>query len=97
MTSQDNNQHLNYLQAMGIQAWALRAQPTASAVEDAVENVAMDTSTSVAEGDANDIVEIVDGRQLDWPALQSAVSSCTACVLHESRTNTVFEIGRAHV
>ena len=96
MTSQENNQHLSYLQAMGIQAWALRAQPTTSAVEDAVENVAMDTSTSVAEGDANDIVEIVDTSQLDWPALQSAVSSCTACVLHESRTNTVFGVGDHH-
>jgi uracil-DNA glycosylase family 4 len=30
---------------------------------------------------------------LDWPALQSAVSGCTACSLHQSRTQTVFGVG----
>ena len=35
----------------------------------------------------------VDVSHLDWSELQSAVSSCTACALHESRTNTVFGVG----
>ena len=30
---------------------------------------------------------------LDWPALQSAVSVCTACDLHLSRAQTVFGVG----
>jgi len=31
--------------------------------------------------------------QLDWQALQAAVSACTACQLHTSRTQTVFGVG----
>jgi uracil-DNA glycosylase family 4 len=35
---------------------------------------------------------------MDWPALQSAVSGCTACKLCQGRTQTVFGVGnpRAH-
>jgi DNA polymerase len=35
---------------------------------------------------------------LDWPQLRAAVASCTACMLCESRTQTVFGVGhpRAH-
>jgi uracil-DNA glycosylase family 4 len=29
----------------------------------------------------------------DWDALQSCVSSCTACTLHQTRTQTVFGVG----
>jgi uracil-DNA glycosylase len=37
----------------------------------------------------------VDPRvaSLDWPALRSAVESCRACALCESRTRTVFGVG----
>ncbi len=31
--------------------------------------------------------------QLDWEALQQAVSGCTRCALHETRTNAVFGVG----
>jgi len=31
--------------------------------------------------------------QLDWEALQNEVSGCTACALHEGRTQTVFGVG----
>ena len=30
---------------------------------------------------------------MDWPALKAAVPACTACVLHKSRTQTVFGVG----
>ncbi len=30
---------------------------------------------------------------MDWPALKEAVSGCTACALHEGRTQTVFGVG----
>jgi uracil-DNA glycosylase len=33
-------------------------------------------------------------EQMDWPALQSAVSSCQACGLCASRKNTVFGVGQ---
>jgi DNA polymerase len=32
---------------------------------------------------------------LDWPQLRAAVASCTACMLCESRTQTVFGVGHA--
>ncbi len=31
--------------------------------------------------------------KMDWPALKAAVSACTACALHKSRTQTVFGVG----
>ncbi|MDB5905820.1 MAG: putative polymerase-related protein bacteriophage-type [Betaproteobacteria bacterium] len=31
--------------------------------------------------------------QMDWAALKAAVAQCTACVLHATRTNTVFGVG----
>jgi uracil-DNA glycosylase len=34
-------------------------------------------------------------NQMDWPALQSAVSGCQACGLCASRKNTVFGVGQA--
>lgn len=30
---------------------------------------------------------------MDWPALETAVSGCTACALHRTRTRTVFGAG----
>jgi len=35
----------------------------------------------------------IDVSSLDWPALQTAVSSCKACELHKTRTQTVFGVG----
>ena len=35
----------------------------------------------------------IDISRLDWPELQIAVSSCTACDLHKTRTQTVFGVG----
>jgi DNA polymerase len=34
-----------------------------------------------------------DVGQMDWPALKACVSSCTACPLHATRTQTVFGVG----
>ena len=84
--------HASYLQAMGIQTWALRNQPSAEVIEDTAESVVDDVAVAEVSG----ISEVADVRQLDWRALQSTVASCTACALHESRTNTVFGIGDHH-
>lgn len=35
----------------------------------------------------------VDVATLDWSALQGCVADCTACSLHETRTQTVFGVG----
>lgn len=36
---------------------------------------------------------VVEPDSGDWPELRAAVSSCTRCALHESRTQTVFGVG----
>jgi len=38
-------------------------------------------------------VALCDVSKLDWPELQTAVTSCTACELHKTRTQTVFGVG----
>ncbi len=113
----NNEQNAQYLQAMGIQSWALRAQPLTSVVEEVVEKVVEELIEDTVDDVKENVVPVevsvetpavivdavergvaptttdVEISQLDWSALQSMVSSCTACVLHESRTNTVFGIG----
>jgi DNA polymerase len=37
-----------------------------------------------------------DVSRLDWPQLKTAVATCTACVLHQTRTQTVFGVGDHH-
>ncbi|MFZ9052731.1 MAG: uracil-DNA glycosylase [Woeseiaceae bacterium] len=34
-----------------------------------------------------------DETKLDWPQLREAVAACRRCILHESRTQTVFGVG----
>jgi DNA polymerase len=46
-------------------------------------------ATEAVEGQAAPVVS--DG--LDWAALREAVSGCTRCALHETRTQTVFGTG----
>jgi len=68
-----------YLKAMGIQQWVARNSDAGS-----------DTGISVAET----LVEQVPADALsDWQTLEVQVSACTRCVLHESRTQTVFGTG----
>jgi DNA polymerase len=83
-----------YLEAMGIQRWLARdgaeatnkvppVAPTpmadAVAVAPVVFPAAAGAGTSIA--------------QMDLRALQAAVSNCTKCALHATRTNTVFGVG----
>lgn len=39
------------------------------------------------------VVEITPPSLSDWDGLQQAVAACTACSLHQSRTQTVFGVG----
>lgn len=52
-----------YLNAMGIQAWALKSPPPFCS------------------------------SSIEWDSLRTAVASCTACGLNQSRTQTVFGVG----
>jgi DNA polymerase len=68
----------DYLEALGIRRWQMRPVPSGAA-DRADENPAQ------APEDAK------DGP--DWQALQAQVAGCTRCVLHETRTQTVFGSG----
>lgn len=79
-----------YLQALGIQDWQLRQTP------DSCETIAS------TQADANwhpEPIPTLDVRQqittptMSWETLQSTVSKCMACSLHQTRTQTVFGVG----
>ena len=68
-------QRLEYLQALGIDAWILQRKPRKS------------------ELDFSEVAVTADSSMPDWELLRSAVASCTGCLLHEHRTQTVFGVG----
>lgn len=69
--------HHEYLQAMGVQRWVVR-----EGVEDLVVDGVPEQQTATAEP-----------VMQDWLALEAQVAGCQKCVLHESRTQTVFGAG----
>jgi uracil-DNA glycosylase family 4 len=42
------------------------------------------------------MTDTADVSQLDWDELATRVATCTACPLHEGRTQTVFGVGNKH-
>ena len=92
-------QQLQYLEAMGIQAWTARHADYAAGTEQ--ESVTPDLSVPAAPVvdtfapvvPVADVVGGADVAGLDWPALEDRVSECRLCDLHASRTQTVFGIG----
>jgi uracil-DNA glycosylase len=68
-------------------------------VRNAIENTALITSPEQSIQRTTDRSTLAPHEsaiaQMDWPALQSAVSGCRACGLCASRKNTVFGVGQA--
>jgi len=80
----NSNLRHEYLQAMGIQQWVARNSDSASSKTESDAGIAV----------ARPVVEQVSAETLPaWQALEARVSACTRCVLHESRTQTVFGTG----
>ena len=75
----NSNLRHEYLKAIGIQQWVARDSDAGS-----------DTDVAV---DVRAVEQIPAGTLPDWQTLEAQVSACTQCVLHESRTQTVFGIG----
>lgn len=69
---------LAYLNALGVDVFALRAPETGA------ENAVRDEPAERP---------VVEDEPLDWPGLRSAVAACTRCALHAGRTQTVFGVG----
>jgi len=92
-------QQLQYLEAMGIQAWTARHADSDTGVEQ--EPVVPDPPVAVAPvadtpAPVVPVPDVFDGANiagLDWPALEARVSECRLCGLHTSRTQTVFGVG----
>ena len=69
---------LAYLEAMEIDVWRERGS------DDLADAAQAFPSTAAASADI---------QLLDWEQLQQQVAICTACGLHETRTQTVFGVG----
>jgi len=87
-TLETRERQLQYLQAMGIQAWDLRSAP--------VEPPDVEQHLAEAAGMATSPGEVA-GQSVssgcDWETLRATVEACTLCGLHTSRTQTVFGVG----
>ncbi len=69
-----------YLQALGLQPWALRAPAIAPGAPDVL-------------GESAAPAEPAAPATPDWASLRARVSVCTRCALSATRTQTVFGVG----
>lgn len=94
------NRQRRYLNAMGVAVWERRnvvvETPQVAQVSVPAEPVVAEPfeverpqAQPVIEQAAPEVAEI----GLDWPALEAKVAACTACELHQTRTQTVFGVG----
>lgn len=88
-----DQQHAEYLYAMGIQRWQLRnVEP--QLVEEAEPVVESDIEASAPAVKRADVVSPLDANDDSvWWSLSDEVAVCRQCELHQSRTQTVFGVG----
>lgn len=79
-------ERLHLLEALGIDVYVPRAAPDPPGEEAVAEETADDGGIA---GRAAAVGEL----PADWEALRETVAACTRCVLHRSRTQTVFGVG----
>ncbi len=72
---------LDYLRAMGIQAWSPRS------AEEGMVEAPLDAAPEDPRRSEEEIAA------LDWEPLERAVAACQRCELHRTRTQTVFGVG----
>ncbi|MEQ6341440.1 MAG: uracil-DNA glycosylase [Gammaproteobacteria bacterium] len=83
-----NDKRLEYLDAMGIQAWERRAPVAAPEIDGRGELEAHPSTPPLKKGGRGDL-----GRGDSWNELQAQAMACTACALHNGRTQAVFGVG----
>ncbi|HEX7048307.1 MAG TPA: uracil-DNA glycosylase family protein [Gammaproteobacteria bacterium] len=80
-----------YLELLGITRWTLRDKPQRAAVLPVPEpEPALSPSLPSSPTPAP---PLSNAGNPDWAVLQAEVAACTACTLHETRTQTVFGVG----
>ena len=86
-----------YLQAMGVDVWVERSPGFPALAENSLDAIVPQPEpvTTAPQAIAPSQTESLARREIpvSWAQLRSAVSSCTACPLHETRTQTVFGVG----
>lgn len=87
-SSESRRRQLQYLEAMGVQAWESRSH---DAVAPVIEETPPDAAGAVQR--TTPVTDPNTAPPLDWDALQVRVSECTGCELHAGRTQTVFGTG----
>jgi DNA polymerase len=80
-----------YLEAMGIEQWVCRDLASAPVALPGAGTAAHAVTPACDTGNA--VEERAEVSALEWPELESRVACCTRCVLHETRTRTVFGTG----
>ncbi|MEZ5583889.1 MAG: uracil-DNA glycosylase, partial [Candidatus Competibacteraceae bacterium] len=101
--------HAQYLAALEVQLWELRRPLSPGSAERTPDVLSNPQNGNGLEtimkppGDDSAVEQPTElSRQddrplriarMDWEALHSEVSGCTACALHEGRTQTVFGVG----
>jgi uracil-DNA glycosylase len=97
-----SNARGQYLEAMGIQAWARRADlPSARSASPSVSDVSESELPPVVAEAAipkpeprfSEAGEVRPVDALDWADLEARVIGCTLCELHAGRTHGVFGVG----
>lgn len=76
------NRRRAYLKALDIDVYALRGNSDAGHAN----------GTTVGAGD-DAVAEVAVVESADWTTLEQTVPSCTQCILHKTRTQTVFGVG----
>jgi uracil-DNA glycosylase len=90
-----------YLAALGLKAWTLRArdalppEPFAAAASSAAASSVAAASPAPKSTAAAPVAARSQTREagLDWEALRARVAACTRCGLSATRTQTVFGVG----
>lgn len=77
-----------YLDALGVDTWALRGE--AEADSEAASAEANPAAAAPTEAGANGDSGVGTS---DWTSLRARVAACEGCGLHASRTQTVFGVG----
>lgn len=95
-----DDRRLAYLDAMGIQTWAKKSPPVPLLQRGVAGDDVADfnpTLQNAAEVDAaisnHSPLQKGDRGDLDLDVLRTRVANCTACALHQGRTQTVFGVG----
>lgn len=90
-----DERRLEYLRAMGVQVWvARRGEPFADAGDlDRSDPVPDEGLGSASRAETSASVGAPSNCLLSWEDLEARVAGCTACALHQGRTQTVFGVG----